>query len=131
MNKYDPNQVFINNFGHRMKGTGTTVDSDPFTKHCALLDNCICSKDIDCGVTQTCTTLPGYTYKVCKTNNEIPERTIDRNKFPPILGILDWFSTTVPTLAAAALANCTLDGVGNAVDDGVGGAGDLVGSIIG
>jgi len=131
MKKYDPNEVFINNFGRRMKQTGTTVDSDPFTKHCALLDNCICSEDTDCGVTQTCTSLPGYTYKVCKTENEIPEKTVNRNLFPPALGVLDWLSTTVPTLAAAALANCTLDGVGNAVGDLVGGVGDLVGSIVG
>lgn len=135
MNKFDPNEVFINSFGHRMKQTGTKVDTDPATKHCALLDNCICSKDTDCGNTQTCTSLPGYTYKVCKTINEIPEKTVDRNTFPPPLGILDWLATTVPTLATATLANCTLEGVGNAVGDVVTGVdnavGDIVGSIIG
>lgn len=131
MNKFDPNEVFINNFGRRMKGTGTLIDIDPLTTHCALLDNCICSKDVDCGSTQICTTLLGYPYRVCKTVNEVPEKTIDRNLFPPVLGLLDWFTTTVPTLAAAALGNCTLEGVGNAVNDTLIGVGDLVGSIIG
>lgn len=131
MNKFDPNEVFINNFGRRMKQTGTAIDTDPLTTHCALLDNCICSKDNDCGDTQTCTTLPGYTYRVCKTNNEIPEQTVDRNVFPPMLGVLDWLTTTVPTLAAAALANCTLEGVGNVANDTLSGVGGLVGSIIG
>lgn len=131
MNKFDPEGVFINNFGRRMKQTGTDIDTDPLTKHCALLDNCICSKDNDCGDTQICTTLPGYTYRVCQTKNEIPEKTVDRNIFPPILGVLDWFTTTVPTLAAAVLANCTLDGVGNVVNDTLSGVGDLVESIIG
>lgn len=51
MNKFDPNEVFINNFGRRMKGTGSVIDEDPATKHCALLDNCICSKNKDCGDT--------------------------------------------------------------------------------
>ncbi|XP_037034206.1 L-gulonolactone oxidase 5-like [Bradysia coprophila] len=48
MNKYDPNEVFINNFGRRVKRTGYKLDIDPKTKHCALLDNCFCSKNCDC-----------------------------------------------------------------------------------
>lgn len=76
-------------------------------------------------VTQICTTLPGYTYRVCKTENEIPEKTVDRNLFPPMLGYLDWLTTTVPTLAAAALANCSLESVGNGVGDVVSGVGSI------
>lgn len=122
MNKYDPNEIFINNFGRRLKGTGTTIDADPLIKHCALLDNCICSNNTDCGNTQTCTTLPGYSYRVCKTKNEIPEKAVDKSKFPPLAGFLDWLSTTVPTLAAAVIANCSLPGVGDIIP----GVGDVV-----
>lgn len=125
MNRFDPNEVFINNFGRRMKGTGNAIDTDPQTKHCALLDNCICSKDDDCGATQFCTPLGNYTYRVCKTKNEIPEKPIDRNTFPPMAAVLDWLTTTVPTLAAAVLANCTLEGAGNVVNDTLSSVGDV------
>lgn len=116
MNKFDPNEIFINNFGRRMKRTGTTVDIDPLTVHCALLDNCICSKDIDCGRDQTCTTLAGYTYRVCKTRNEVQEFTMDRSAFPPALGVVGYLLNNIHTLANAALAKCSL--------------GDLVGGVI-
>lgn len=109
MNKFDPNEVFINNFGLRMKRKGTKVDIDPLTVRCALLDNCICSKDTDCGDGQTCTTLPGYNYHVCKTRNEAPEFTMDKGTFPPALGVFGYFLNNIHTLAHAALANCSLD----------------------
>lgn len=105
MNKFDPNEVFINNFGRRIKRKGTKVDIDPLTTRCALLDNCICSKNSDCGEHQMCTTLPGYSYRVCKTRNEVPEFTTD--KFPPTLGGLGFLLMNIPTIAKAAHANCT------------------------
>lgn len=92
-----------------MKRQGTKVDIDPLTVHCALLDNCICSKDTDCGNDQTCTTLPGYTYRVCKTRNELPEFTMDRSFFPPALGVLGYLLNNIHTLTNAALAKCSLD----------------------
>lgn len=73
MNKYDPDERFINNFGRRLKGTGSKVDTDPLLTRCALLDNCFCTKNADCGADQSCTTLPGYAYRVYKTKNEVPD----------------------------------------------------------
>lgn len=108
MNKFDPNEIFINNFGRRIKRKGTKVDIDPLTVHCALLDNCICSKDTDCAIDQTCTTLPEYTYNVCKTRNELAEFTVDRSAFPPAIGVLGYLLNNIHTLAGAVLANCTL-----------------------
>lgn len=117
MNKFDPNEIFINNFGRRIKRKGTKVDIDPLTVRCALLDNCICSKDADCGRDQTCTTLPGYKYHVCKTRNEIREFTMDRSAFPPALGVVGYFLNNIHTLANAVLADCSL--------------GDLIGGALG
>lgn len=116
MNKFDPNEIFINNFGRRMKNKGTKVDIDPLTVRCALLDNCICSNDSDCGNDQMCTTLPGYTYHVCKTRNEVPEFTMDRSTFPPALGIFGYILNNIHTLANAALSECSL--------------GDLLGGVV-
>lgn len=113
MNKYDPNEVFINSFGRRMKKTGTKVDFDPLTKHCAILDNCICSKNTDCASTQICTRLPGYSYRVCKTKNEIAEFEFDKSLLPAPLGIVTYLVSVVPTLITAAISNCSLtDAVG-------------------
>lgn len=111
MNKFDPNEIFINNFGRRLKRKGTKVDIDPLTVHCALLDNCICSKDTDCGNDQTCTTLPGYSYQVCKTRNEVPEFTVDRSFFPPALGAFGFLLNNIHTLVGAVIANCSLSDV--------------------
>lgn len=108
MNKFDPNEIFINNFGRRMKGKGTKVDVDPLTTHCALLDNCFCSKKSDCGMNQICTSLPGYTYRVCKTENEVHDGTVDRKKFPSFLGILDYIRSNVATLVFAAFNKCNI-----------------------
>lgn len=108
MNKFDPNEVFINNFGRRLKKIGTKVDTDPLVTRCALLDNCFCSKNSDCGDTQLCTALPGYNYPVCKTKNEIPS-VFNKGLLPPPLGILNFLINNVPTLAAALLGNCSLD----------------------
>lgn len=113
MNKYDPNEVFINNFGRRIKGTGTKVDVDPLTTHCALLDNCICSKNSDCAITQKCSTLPGYKYRVCKTKNEIKEFNFDRGILPPPLGVVNYLISEVPTLLTAVISKCSvIDAIG-------------------
>lgn len=112
MNKFDPNEIFINNFGRRIKKNGTTVDTDPLIVRCALLDNCICSKNSDCGRTQICTTLPGYNYPVCKTMNELP-LVFSKASLPPPLGILSFLAVDVPTLALALLGNCTIDALVN------------------
>lgn len=107
MNKFDPNEVFINNFGRRLKGTGTKVDTDPLAVRCALLDNCFCSKNSDCGATQTCTTITGYNYTVCKTKNEVPS-VFNKGLLPPPIGILNFLASNVATLASALRGNCSL-----------------------
>jgi len=67
MDKYDPNGIYGNKFAGRFLGTSTAMDSDPLVKHCALFDDCICSKDSDCAANQICTSLPGYSsYRACK-----------------------------------------------------------------
>ncbi len=104
MNKFDPNEVFINNFGRRLKKSGTKVDIDPLVTRCALLDNCFCSKDADCGATQTCTSITGYNYRVCKTRNEVPTR-FNKWSLPPPLGILNFLINSVPALASAYMGN--------------------------
>lgn len=106
MNTHDPNEVFINSVGLRLKGKGTKVDANPLNIHCALLDSCICTKDSDCGPNQTCTTLPGYTYHVCKTKNEKPVCNEDSSSFPAISGVVRYLDKDVPQLAAAALKKC-------------------------
>lgn len=125
MEKYDPNEVFINNFGRRIKRTGTKQDVDPLaTKRCALLDICICSQDADCGARQICTTLPGYNYTVCKTRNEIPEVIFDRSLLPPPLGVVSYLVSDVPTLVTAVLSKCP-------VTDAIGTVGLLLPGLLG
>lgn len=117
MNKFDPYETFINNFGRRIKRKGTRVDIDPLTTRCALLDNCICSKNCDCGEAQICTTLPGFNYRVCKTRNEVPEYNVDKNAFPPRSGLLGYLFNGVSTLATAAHAQCPNDDLVGGVND--------------
>ncbi|KAJ6648570.1 L-gulonolactone oxidase 5, partial [Pseudolycoriella hygida] len=107
METYDPNGVFMNSFGYRLKRNGTKVDVDPQTTHCAILDNCFCSKDSDCGVNQICTTLTGYKYNVCKTRNEVPPITY-KNLFPPPFGIVSYIVSTIPTAVVSLFHNCSL-----------------------
>ena len=71
MHQYDPKGVFLNDFGRRLLGIGTRINFDPMTKHCALLDNCICAKDSDCADGQNCGTLNGF--RVCKSPSLLPE----------------------------------------------------------
>jgi hypothetical protein len=66
MAEYDPNGVFMNDFGRRLKGQGTKVNFDPATRHCVLLDNCLCSRHGDCANGQVCSRLEGYPdFPVC------------------------------------------------------------------
>jgi len=68
MNQFDPNEIFMNSFGRRLKGEDTKMDLDPQLTHCALLDNCVCSADTDCAPGQVCSNITGYeNYPVCKT----------------------------------------------------------------
>lgn len=98
----------MNNFGRRIKRVGTAVDTDPLTTRCALLGNCICSRNSDCGDTQICTTIPGYNYYVCKTRNELPElTTMDRSKLPPPFGVLGFLLSNIFSSAKRAYSNCT------------------------
>lgn len=39
MTTYDPNEIYINNFGRRLKRKGTKVDINPMTTRFALLNN--------------------------------------------------------------------------------------------
>ncbi|KAJ6635226.1 L-gulonolactone oxidase 5 [Pseudolycoriella hygida] len=122
MTKYDPNGVFLNSFGHRLKKTGTKVDLDPMVKHCALLDNCFCSADGDCGKNQICTKISGYNYNVCQTKNEIPV-----DFFPHIIlpkengtGLLNFFSTEVQAIANALQGKCSITSLISAIGDTAG-----------
>lgn len=45
MNKCDPNEVFINNLGRRIKRSGTEVNIET---HCAILDTSFCRENTDC-----------------------------------------------------------------------------------
>lgn len=110
MNKYDPNEVFINNFGRRLKGTGTKLDIDSKTTRCALLDNCFCTNNLDCGMSQICSTLPGYTYRVCKTKNEIPEVSFDKSILRPPFNVVSYLLTVVPTSIKGVISNCSVTG---------------------
>lgn len=125
MDKYDPYKIFDNNFGRRMTKSGTKIDLDPKTTRCALLDNCFCSKNSDCGKKQSCTTIPGYNHTVCKTNNETPESRFDRSLFPPPAGVFNWLLTVVPTLVTAVLAKCPV------VDVVVDTVPNVIGSLLG
>jgi len=78
MAQYDPNGVFMNAFGARLKGTGTAADTDPKVTHCALLDNCICSKNSDCALGQICSYINGYrNFSSCITLGTIPGTVLD------------------------------------------------------
>ncbi|XP_037042731.1 probable L-gulonolactone oxidase 6 [Bradysia coprophila] len=119
MKKFDPKGIFLNNFGRRLLGTGTRIDADPKTIHCALLDNCFCSEDSDCVESQSCTSLPGYeNYPVCKTRNEVPI-IFEKNRFSGV-NLLQYLSVTLPTLAAEAVTKCSVGSVIKTVTNVVG-----------
>lgn len=111
MNNNDPKGVFMNKIGLRLKGKGTQSDANPLSIHCALLGGCFCSKDSDCGPNQTCTTLSGFTYRVCKTKNEEPECAIcncKENTVPPLKDLVKYLDVDVPKLATNVLSTCTM-----------------------
>lgn len=107
MKKNDPKGVFMNKIGLRLKGVGTKIDANPLSTRCALLGGCFCSKDGDCGVNQTCTTLPGYSqYRVCKTKNEEHQCGCKKPALPPLCDLVKYLDEDVPKIAAAALSKC-------------------------
>lgn len=128
MNKFDPNEVFINNFGRRIKNSGTKVDFDPFLTRCALLDNCFCSKNGDCGDKQICTTIGDYNYNVCKTKNEVPINLLPKFIMPNATGLFNFFTTQSGTLATALLSECTAETLLVALGDT---SGNSLGAFIG
>jgi len=66
MRKYDPDEVFMNNFGRRLQGASNRMSTDPRVTHCALLDDCVCSTNQDCAPRQICSRISGYPdYPVC------------------------------------------------------------------
>jgi len=129
MNKYDPKGTFLNSFGRRMKNIGTKVDVDPAVTHCALLDNCICSKNGDCGKNQICTTIKGYDYNVCKTRNEAPIPVpITESIFPGSNAILGFLTGQALTLSTTLLNNCTAAAMKDVLGDTTG---DPLGTFLG
>lgn len=103
MNEFDPNGIFLNNFGRRLTHMGTNIDIDPLTTRCALLDNCFCSKDSDCGENQACTSILGYDYPVCETKNVVAME-FSRNDFPSNFEVGYWFFNSFPKLVPST--NC-------------------------
>ncbi|KAJ6635041.1 L-gulonolactone oxidase 2 [Pseudolycoriella hygida] len=101
MKKFDPNGIFMNNFGRRLTHMDTKIDMDPLTTRCALLDNCFCSKNADCGDAQICTTINGYKYKACKTKNIVSTDKFDENEFSPNFNVKDWFIEKIPVLISS------------------------------
>lgn len=122
MNKFDPNEVFINNFGRRIKNSGTKVDFDPLITRCALLDNCFCSKNQDCGENQFCTTIPEYNYNVCKTKNENPPISISKSILPKGNALMSFIFTEVETIATALLSDCSAKALTSALGNTTGNA---------
>jgi len=107
MTEYDPNGIFMNNFGRRLTGEGTAIDVDPEAKRCALLDYCVCSKNEDCAATQYCGAVEGYRdMPVCRTDNdgevnkqiEIYEGAEDN--------VVVWLTTRFPGYVAKAKLQC-------------------------
>ncbi|KAJ6637361.1 L-gulonolactone oxidase [Pseudolycoriella hygida] len=97
MTKFDPNGVFLNSFGRRLKRSGTVIDVDPLTTRCALLDNCLCSVNADCAKHQICTTISGFGYPVCQTKNFVAT-TFNRSEFSDTFQVGDWYFNVFPQL---------------------------------
>lgn len=98
MLKFDPNGIFINNFGRRLIRKGTKVDIDPKTTRCALLDNCFCTNDSECAATQICTSVSGYNnYRGCQTKNiSLAGTHFNRSAYDATFNIANFFINTVP-----------------------------------
>jgi len=108
MNKFDPNGIFMNNFGRRIKGLDTKIDLDPKVNRCALLDNCLCESDSDCGVNQICGTIPGYPDKpVCRVPNDDKVVSQIQNFKYPKNSLVAWLITNPIRIIAGAKLKCT------------------------
>lgn len=75
MEKYDGNGVFLNKFGKRIAGVSNELHIDARVKHCALQDDCFCSRDADCATGQYCGKLSGF--KVCKDTLALLPRLVN------------------------------------------------------
>lgn len=120
MNRKDPEGVFLNSFGRRIKKIGTKVDNDPRVVRCAMLDYCFCAKNGDCGDNQICTTLPGYNYTVCKTKNEIPINFFPKIILPNATDIFSFLGAEAVALATALNGECTLQSLIHALGSTLG-----------
>jgi hypothetical protein len=112
MREFDPNGLFLNNFGRRLMGIGNKLDADPAAKRCALLDYCLCSSDNDCGKTQYCGTVPGYPNKpVCRTTNDhkVNEQIV---AYKPTDDLFGWLMRNFPFLFAKANLQCKMRAMG-------------------
>jgi FAD-dependent oxidoreductase len=59
--KYDPNGLLSNDFSNRiLSPKDLPVRAPPSTRHCALQDYCICSRDSDCPAAYKCGSLIGF-----------------------------------------------------------------------
>ncbi|KXN74259.1 FAD-binding domain-containing protein [Conidiobolus coronatus NRRL 28638] len=59
--KYDPNGLLSNDFSNRILSPENLPVRPPSnTRHCALQDYCICSRDSDCPATYSCGSLIGF-----------------------------------------------------------------------
>ncbi|XP_037041555.1 L-gulono-1,4-lactone dehydrogenase-like isoform X3 [Bradysia coprophila] len=106
MKKFDPNQIFLNNFGRRLLKIGSKIDIDPLTTRCALLDNCFCSLDTDCGKGQICTTLPGYDdCYVCQAKHVAPVTKFNINQVAPF-GAIDFLLRIAPFMVTSVMTEC-------------------------
>lgn len=108
MNKFDPNQIFLNSFGRRILKIGSKIDIDPLTTRCALLDNCFCSLDTDCAKGQICTTLPGYDdCYVCQAKNVVLETKFDKSEMPQF-SVFNFLFSTIPMSLMSVRTECQL-----------------------
>jgi len=91
----------MNNFGRRLIGSSEVIDIDPRTTRCALLDNCFCMKDSDCGPTQYCGVVgEASNHTVCRTINDDKVLQRARNPILPIR-LLDWALQNKPGLISS------------------------------
>ncbi len=95
----------MNNIALRLTGESRRSDINPSATRCALLGNCFCRRNSDCGPTQICTTLRGYgNYRVCKTKNE--KVSVVKSVLPPVRRLVRYLDVDVPKLAADVLSKC-------------------------
>lgn len=81
MKEFDPQGVFLNNFGRRLINPDYhKTGLDRYVQHCALVDNCVCQVDEDCGNgrpnSYMCGELLGY--NVCRERGSYDSRWKER-----------------------------------------------------